>query len=52
MLNFNEDLLQFIWQHKLIKPSKLITRSGKEIEIIKFGEKNTNSGADFFNLKL
>lgn len=52
MPSFNEDLLQFIWQHKLIKPSKLITRSGKEIEIIKFGEKNTNSGADFFNAQI
>lgn len=52
MHNFNEDLLQFIWQHKLIKPSKLITRTGKEIEIIKFGEKNTNSGADFFNAQI
>ncbi|MCW3075519.1 MAG: hypothetical protein JWO32_128 [Bacteroidetes bacterium] len=49
MLNLKEDILQFIWQHKLLKPLPLITTSGKEISILQPGELNTDSGPDFFN---
>lgn len=52
MLKFNEELLQFLWQHKLIKPLPLITVSGKEITIVKNGELNKDSGPDFFNAQI
>jgi hypothetical protein len=52
MLNFNEDFLQFAWQHKLLKPLPLITKSGKEISIIKPGELNKDAGPDFFNAQI
>lgn len=49
MLNFNEDLLQFIWKNKLLLPIPLVTVSGKPIQIIKHGESNSDAGPDFFN---
>lgn len=52
MFDFKEELLQFIWQHKLLKPMPLITTSGKEIEIIKTGDLNKDSGPDFFNARI
>lgn len=52
MPNLNEDILQFIWQHKLLKPIQLVTKNGIPIEIIKPGELNVDAGADFFNAKI
>lgn len=52
MLKFNEDLLQFLWQYKLLLPLPLITTSGKEIFILKNGELNKDSGPDFFNAQI
>ncbi|MDX2174578.1 MAG: DUF2851 family protein [Bacteroidota bacterium] len=52
MLSFGEDLLQFIWQYKLLKPLPLISISGKAITIIKYGELNKDSGPDFFNAQI
>lgn len=52
MLKFNEELLQFLWQHKLLMPLPLITTSGKEIFILKNGELNKDSGPDFFNAQI
>lgn len=52
MHNFKEDLLQFIWQHKLLKPLPLITQSGKEIQVLKPGDLNKDSGPDFFNARI
>lgn len=52
MFDFNEDLLQFIWKYKLLKPGKYITESGREIKIINYGELNSDSGPDFFNAKI
>jgi hypothetical protein len=52
MLKFNEDLLQFLWQYKILKPAPLITTSGKEITVIKNGELNKDSGPDFFNAQI
>jgi hypothetical protein len=51
-MNGNEDLLQFAWQYKVLKPKPLITKSGKTVEIIKQGELNRDSGADFFNARI
>jgi len=52
MPDFNEDFLQFVWQHKLLTPIPLITVSGKEIFILKQGELNKDSGPDFFNAQV
>ncbi len=52
MLNFNEDFLQFVWQYKLLRPGTLKTVNGLELEILKPGEVNTDSGADFFNAQV
>lgn len=48
----NEDLLQFAWQYRILKPLPLISKSGKYIEVIKQGELNRDAGADFFNAKI
>ncbi|MBL7917576.1 MAG: DUF2851 family protein, partial [Bacteroidia bacterium] len=52
MHNFNEDFLQFVWQYKLLKPGILKTVNGITLEIIKPGELNADSGADFFNAQI
>ena len=52
MLNFNEDLLQFIWQYKLLKPLPLLSISGKAINVLKFGDLNKDAGPDFFNAQI
>ena len=52
MLNFNEELLQFIWHHKLLRPLRLITKSGNELVILKPGELNLDAGPDFFNAQI
>lgn len=52
MPDFKEDLLQLIWQNKLYKPVPLITKSGIEIQILKPGDLNKDSGPDFFNAKI
>ena len=49
MPEFNEDLLQFIWQHRLLKPQALTTQSGKALSILDTGELNRHSGPDFSN---
>lgn len=49
MHSMREDLLQFIWRNKLLKPVELKTVSGKTIRIVRFGEQNLNAGPDFFN---
>jgi len=52
MHRHNEDLLQFIWQHRLLKPLPLITHSGTEITVLHPGELNSNAGPDFFNASI
>src|ERR1044072_277630 len=52
MLKFSEELLQFIWQHRLLKPLPLITHSGQKISVINPGELNRDAGPDFFNAQI
>jgi len=47
-----EDLLQFVWQQKMLCNKKLIGTKNESIEIIKPGMLNTNSGPDFFNARI
>jgi hypothetical protein len=49
MLRFREDLLQFIWKNRLFKPIPMISTKGLEIQIVKPGVHNRDSGPDFFN---
>ena len=47
----NESFLHYIWRYRLLKP-ELFTTEGAPIEIIKSGEHNTDSGADFFDARI
>src|SRR3954462_4248638 len=49
MYKFSEELLQFIWQYRLLKPLPLFTTSGNEISVLAPGDLNTNAGPDFSN---
>jgi hypothetical protein len=49
MLNFNEDLLHFIWRHRLLKPVQMKATDGRDILILKPGLQNADAGPDFFN---
>lgn len=42
-----EDFLQYIWQHKLLKHFDFKDVKGNPIEILDFGQWNTDAGADF-----
>lgn len=52
MYSLKEELFHFIWQYKLLNTTTLYTESGQELQIIKTGELNTDSGPDFFNAKI
>ncbi len=47
-----EDLLQFIWNHKLLFKEKLFTTDGEPLEVLHPGSLNTQQGPDFFAAKI
>jgi len=47
-----EEFLQYIWKHTLFDRSNLFTSDGQQVEIIKTGLHNHDSGPDFFNARL
>lgn len=47
-----EQLLHYVWRHKLLPLTPLVTTDGREVEIIDPGLYNRNSGPDFFNAKV
>jgi hypothetical protein len=47
-----EELLQHIWQHRLLNSQELKTTDGLPLEILKSGELNTNAGPDFLNSRI
>ncbi|MBK9330352.1 MAG: DUF2851 family protein [Sphingobacteriales bacterium] len=47
-----EQLLHYIWQHKLFNTSELKTTLGSELQIVDFGKYNTDGGPDFWNAKI
>lgn len=47
-----EQLLHYVWKHKLFPVKPLQTTDGQSIEIIDTGLWNHNSGPDFFNAKI
>lgn len=52
MLKIKEDLLQYVWQHKLTTTNEFISTTNNKIKIIHFGTLNQDSGPDFFNAKI
>ena len=47
----NELFLHYVWQYRLLK-SELFTTDGTSVEIVRAGERNTDSGADFFDARI
>ena len=47
-----EQLLHYVWKHKLFPLSPLTTNDGREVEVIDPGLHNSNAGPDFFNAKV
>ena len=44
-----EALMQYVWQHRLWPPEKMVTDDGRPLRVIDPGRLNTGSGPDFFN---
>ncbi len=47
-----EQLLHYVWKHKLFALKPLQTTDGQSLEIIDPGLQNRNAGPDFFNAKI
>ncbi len=47
-----EDFLHYIWKHKKLDISSIITTEKEVITIVSVGQHNLNSGPDFFNAQL
>lgn len=47
-----EQLLHYVWKHRLFPLRPLVTADGREVEVIDPGLHNRNAGPDFFNAKV
>lgn len=47
-----EQLLHYVWKHRLLPPTPLTTTDGQPVEIVDPGLHNRNAGPDFFNAKV
>ena len=47
-----EQLLHYVWKHKIFPLKELTTTTGQQLEIIDTGLANRNAGPDFFNAKI
>ena len=47
-----EDFLQYIWQHRLFLPEGKHTSEGERVEILQTGQRNTNAGPDFTDVRV
>ena len=47
-----EQLLHYVWKHKLWRPGPMATTDGRRLEIIDPGLHNRDAGPDFFNAKI
>ena len=47
-----EQLLHYVWKHKLFPLKPLHTTTGQKVEIIDPGLSNPDAGPDFFNAKI
>ncbi|MCM1483812.1 MAG: DUF2851 family protein [Muribaculaceae bacterium] len=47
-----EQLMQYVWKHRLWHPSGMTTVDSRAVRIIDPGQLNTDAGPDFFNAKI
>lgn len=47
-----EELLHYVWKHRMLPLEPLHTVDGQEVEVIDPGLHNANAGPDFFNAKV
>ena len=47
-----EQLLHYVWKHKIFSLKELKTTTGQQVEVIDTGLANTDTGPGFFNAKL
>ncbi|MCH5169322.1 MAG: DUF2851 family protein [Prevotellaceae bacterium] len=47
-----EQLLHYVWKHRLLPVGRLTTSDGEELEVIDPGLHNRDQGPDFFNAKV
>ena len=47
-----EQLMQYVWQHRLWRSADMRTNDGRRVRVIDPGLLNTDSGPDFFNAKI
>jgi hypothetical protein len=50
--NLPEEFLQYIWENRLFYTDNLTTTTGERVEVVKTGQRNSDSGPDFFNAKI
>jgi len=48
----NEELLCYIWQHKIFEHKELLSAAGEQLTIVHPGVRNTDSGPDFTQAKV
>ena len=47
-----EQLLHYVWKHRMLPLGRLLTTDGREVEVIDPGLHNRDAGPDFFNAKV
>ena len=47
-----EELIHYVWKHKIFPLKALVTTDGHPIEVIDPGLHNHGAGPDFFNAKV
>ena len=47
-----EQLMQYIWQHRLWRADDMVTNDGRHVRVLDPGLLNTDAGPDFFNAKV
>ena len=52
IFGFMEDLVRYVWKHRLFPLTPLLTTDGQEVEVIHPGMENRSDGPDFFNAKV
>ncbi len=47
-----EQLLHYVWKHRILPMNHLLTTDGQPLEVVDSGLHNSNAGPDFFNAKV